>query len=302
MSPEIANRRDEILAVIDEYGSQKAFAEAIGFGESRISRALDPEKATDRRLAPIERAIARLRKGESGDGSSGNEGDVSIPGTHDWDIDSADPSEITRALMRIGKEAGALAERLEESYLLHIYLDTAAAAGEGTVIFEPERRVTIPVPKEIIRALVGFNPPDAMIAFFCRGRSMLPTFPDGTLLFIDPNDRGDLPGRYVILKNGKPPELITKKVSPILSGGFTLVSDNQLEGYPNETYKPLDDPDEADAPLVVNVLTGDRVDLRIAGRVLWPRSLPDMARVDEVALLFRSFFTGAANTLHDRGL
>jgi phage repressor protein C with HTH and peptisase S24 domain len=70
MDAQLAKRRDDILDVIDDFGTQKAFAEAIDMDPSRISRALNKDHVSDRRLAPIERAIAKLQSGQ-GDGDSG---------------------------------------------------------------------------------------------------------------------------------------------------------------------------------------------------------------------------------------
>lgn len=70
MDAQLAKRRDDILNVIDDFGTQKAFAEAIDMDPSRISRALNKDHVSDRRLAPIERAIAKLQSGQ-GDGDSG---------------------------------------------------------------------------------------------------------------------------------------------------------------------------------------------------------------------------------------
>jgi hypothetical protein len=61
MDAELMARRARILDAITSLGSQKAFAEATGLDESRISRALNPDMITNRRLIPLERAITRLK-------------------------------------------------------------------------------------------------------------------------------------------------------------------------------------------------------------------------------------------------
>lgn len=63
---ELAARRNALLRKIEEYGSQAAFCKAYGLTQSRVSRALDPEKMSDRRLSPIERAIERKAESQEG--------------------------------------------------------------------------------------------------------------------------------------------------------------------------------------------------------------------------------------------
>lgn len=60
MPESLTARRQRILDKIESFGSQKAFAEAIGMNQSRVSKALNAQWLSDRRLAPIEQAIFQM--------------------------------------------------------------------------------------------------------------------------------------------------------------------------------------------------------------------------------------------------
>lgn len=61
MPETIEGRRRRVEAVAEGMGSQKALADALEMSEPRISKALNKELASDRRLAPIERAISEKK-------------------------------------------------------------------------------------------------------------------------------------------------------------------------------------------------------------------------------------------------
>lgn len=61
MAESIEQRRRRVQAVADGMGSQKALADALNMSEPRISKALNRELSSDRRLAPIERGISEKR-------------------------------------------------------------------------------------------------------------------------------------------------------------------------------------------------------------------------------------------------
>lgn len=159
MSPDMAERRERILTVVAEFGSQKAFAQAIGFGESRISRALDPETISDRRLAPIERAIAKLRKGQNNGSPSTPPASAGVP----------------------------LSEAADAAEVIHIpEVQIEADAGDGT---DPtaygieEVNGELRLPAWYIRAEYGVEPARVR-QIRTRGTSMEPTIYAGQRLLV----------------------------------------------------------------------------------------------------------------------
>ena len=69
VSDDLTKRRGAILDVIDQIGSQKAASEVLDISESRLSKALNLKTISDRRLAPIERAIDKWKDSKLPEGN-----------------------------------------------------------------------------------------------------------------------------------------------------------------------------------------------------------------------------------------
>ena len=64
MARTLEQRRKEVARLVFEHwGTQAEFARVAGYTPAKVSRALDPDQATDRKLAPLEVKIAELLEG-----------------------------------------------------------------------------------------------------------------------------------------------------------------------------------------------------------------------------------------------
>ena len=153
---ELLRRQEKIREVMDRFPTQKEFAEAIGMKGPRISKALKPENASDRRLAPIERAIDEWKQAESSNGKE----------------ESQIPTEA-------GAPKGLSDEQLEKFGLVRIaHTNVEAGAGdEREVDFVEEDGATV-MPRWYVRQEFGVRP-ERVKRIKVRGDSMRPTLREG---------------------------------------------------------------------------------------------------------------------------
>ena len=168
-------------------------------------------------------------------------------------------------------------------------------AGDGgfQVVDLDRDAITLRVFKQFIYDLLGFWPPDTMEALRIVGNSMKPTFRDGQLVLVDPVHKlGGMVNlrRYVIYIH----DLRTNEWSPLAKriirrpgGGFRIVSDNRAYGEADMVLYPKEDGHLYDNE------TGQRIDLRVYGEVLWPRDQEEKDRVQSA--------TNALETLISEG-
>lgn len=85
--PDLSDRIAAVRAFVEDFGSQKDAADAIGISQPNLSKALNPEKSTAGRLDTVEGLIARWQLGQSRDtprivlGTGGpiHEGPITVP-------------------------------------------------------------------------------------------------------------------------------------------------------------------------------------------------------------------------------
>ena len=144
--PDLSDRIQAIHREIKRYGSQKAFCERIGVSESRLSRALQPALASDRRLAPIERAIAETQS------ESGIQNEL-----------SGDPVGYTR--------------------VPEVVLEPSAGPGTDEEVEVEEVQGDTLLPDTFIRREYGVSP-ERLRTIRVRGSSMEPTIRPGQRLLV----------------------------------------------------------------------------------------------------------------------
>lgn len=123
---------------------------------------------------------------------------------------------------------------IDEADLINVpRYNVFASAGDGILpVDETEGMDSVILSRVFIKRLGGN--PDACHIIFARGDSMLPTIPDGSLLLIDRSKYSIKDNAVFAFRVG---EMIrVKRVRLRLDHGIDLVSDNQIAGYPPETY------------------------------------------------------------------
>ena len=118
--------------------------------------------------------------------------------------------------------------------------NVVAAAGDGIVpIDELDEMGDVVFARSFIRRLGGT--PEECHIIFARGESMLPTIPEGSLLLIDRSKRRIEDNGVFVFRVGE--MLKVKRARWRIDQRLDLVSDNQVAGYPPETYtlRELDD-------------------------------------------------------------
>lgn len=108
-----------------------------------------------------------------------------------------------------------------------------AAAGNGIVpVDEQEPREEIILTRTFLRRL-GAQAESCHI-IFAKGESMQPTIPDGSLLLIDLSKSQIVDNGVFVFRVGD--DIKVKRARWRVDQRIDLVSDNQLAGYPPETY------------------------------------------------------------------
>ena len=108
-----------------------------------------------------------------------------------------------------------------------------AAAGNGIVpVDEQEPREEIILTRSFLRRL-GAQAESCHI-IFAKGESMQPTIPDGSLLLIDLSKSQIVDNGVFVFRVGE--DIKVKRARWRIDHRLDLVSDNQLAGYPPETY------------------------------------------------------------------
>lgn len=134
-----------------------------------------------------------------------------------------------------GTESGVLAPLEPESLdLIRVpRYNVAAAAGDGLVpVDEFDDLSTVVLARSFIRRLGGA--PEQCHVIFARGESMLPTIPEGSLLLIDRSKNHIEDNAVFVFRVGE--AIKVKRARWRIDQRIDLVSDNQLAGYPPETY------------------------------------------------------------------
>ncbi|MBC7313556.1 MAG: transcriptional regulator [Rhizobium sp.] len=122
---------------------------------------------------------------------------------------------------------------LEDGMIRIKHYNVAAAAGEGLVpVDEHEEPEDIILARSFLRRL-GASPEGSQV-IFARGESMLPTIPDGSLLLVDRSKTRIDDNGVFVFRIGE--GIKVKRARWRADQRIDLVSDNQLAGYPPETY------------------------------------------------------------------
>ncbi len=124
-------------------------------------------------------------------------------------------------------------EPKEERFVRISSYNVSAAAGSGLVpVDEDEEPEEIVLARSFMRR-IGASPEQSQV-IFARGESMMPTIPDGSLLLID-RSKTDIDDNGVfVFRVGE--GIKVKRARWRADERIDLVSDNQLGGYPPETY------------------------------------------------------------------
>lgn len=129
--------------------------------------------------------------------------------------------------------------------------------------------------RELFKHLLGFSPPPDLEGVYVTGHSMEPGLQDDQLVLYKPVSDIVSGKRYVVhLYDPMTADWYTrvKRLDRIVGGGLRIISDNPRI---NDTVCTLNEHDK-----LVNEETGRTVDIRIIGRVLWPREDTDAAQMD----------------------
>lgn len=124
-------------------------------------------------------------------------------------------------------------EAANENMIRIKHYNVSAAAGTGLVpVDEHEEQDDIILARSFLRRLGAA--PDQSQVIFARGESMLPTIPDGSLLLIDRSKTHLVEGGVFVFRVGE--GIKVKRARWRADQRIDLLSDNQLAGYPPETY------------------------------------------------------------------
>ncbi|MFN3443230.1 MAG: S24 family peptidase [Rhizobium rosettiformans] len=136
--------------------------------------------------------------------------------------------------MRPGaSRAPAVVTELGDGMVRIKHYNVSAAAGTGLVpVDEHEEQDDIILARSFLRRLGAA--PDQSQVIFARGESMLPTIPDGSLLLIDRSKTHLVEGGVFVFRVGE--GIKVKRARWRADQRIDLLSDNQLAGYPPETY------------------------------------------------------------------
>jgi transcriptional regulator with XRE-family HTH domain len=124
-------------------------------------------------------------------------------------------------------------EAANENMIRIKHYNVSAAAGTGLVpVDEHEEQDDIILARSFLRRL-GASPEGSQV-IFAKGESMLPTIPDGSLLLIDRSKTHIEEGGVFVFRIGE--GIKVKRARWRADQRIDLISDNQLAGYPPETY------------------------------------------------------------------
>ena len=205
-SSTISQRVAALKDFVATYESQKDAAEALKISESRLSRALDPHKATDRKLAPIERAVAEM---QSGDGA---------------------PAGVRETKIRYMTRRERLVTEADIRPPPILVPRLVASAGPSG--FELQEYASVQIDPDELRRRYQVDP-SRVGEMVVSGPSMYPTLAPGSIVRIylmngEPIRDGVI---YVLQEKAVPHGVLVKRVK-FSRGRVTVASDN--ESYPTD--------------------------------------------------------------------
>ena len=171
------------------------------------------------------------------------------------------------------KSKPALLSALEEDedyFRLTIYGSVHPGAGGGRLVYAVDEgdKDEYLHSRRIFHDLLGFWPPEDLRGVYIRGESMEPGLTDGQLVLYRPTRNLVSGHRYLLLiedpLTGDWP-LYVKRLQVMAGGGIKIISDNPGLGIEDELLVPNDEGE------LIHQRTMRRVQLRVVGRVLWPR-------------------------------
>lgn len=191
--------------------------------------------------------------------------------------------------------------------VVSVYTDIRASGGPGFSVdlLDGDEARRLSAAKELLTALLGFRPPDALGALYVEGESMVNPrarsggLPDGQFVLFEPlSGIADFVSgaRYVLVADdhawGR--RVHVKRLHLGLDGVLTVASDNPRAPAPEERLVP--DPDGEPGQLV-HATSGRPVSVAVVGRVVWPRESDDERTVRAVTetierLVASGFFPG----------
>lgn len=201
----LSERHSRLVALADTFDTQKAFSEAIGLGESRVSKALAGDSVTERKLLPIEYAVSERklwrRLKEEGNSDSEPAAPVSAP--------DLPPVESNATLVDLG----------ESSIWIPYFPARLGAAQSGQDPYDIEPEGGFPLPAAFARRL-GLH--GNLFAADVAGDSMRDQFNDGDVVFGKRQKEWDREAIYALYIDGG---LLVKRI--VKEGKrYQLVSNN----------------------------------------------------------------------------
>lgn len=251
--PEVTSERLALFqAWVDRFASQSEAASAIGVSPSTISRALNPDLATNRKLAPLERAAERFD-------AELQETQQPLPRDRTRALFEPAPAE-SAAPKHVARSEPALREANYDDAVL-VPLDGHASAGPGYEnggdgeADDPRRYVVIS--REVARR-AGANA-ETLRASTIHGDSLVPDVQPGQIVWYQPGHFiGD--GLYIVSLDGLE---IAKYVQLRPGGRLVLKSRNRT--YDDILLIPQRDADTENT--YREVQTDEVCTLRIVGKV-----------------------------------
>jgi SOS-response transcriptional repressor LexA len=129
--------------------------------------------------------------------------------------------------------AEMLVEETGKFFRVRYFADIRASAGGGADVFN-ENYEYIDVDRTLMESLVGAYPSKEIEAIHVEGESMEPTLPDGSIVFIDRQQRDPSKDGIFVAATGS--GLFIKRIRRRADGMVELISDNPL--YTPELLPP----------------------------------------------------------------
>jgi phage repressor protein C with HTH and peptisase S24 domain len=203
-----------------------------------------------------------------------------------WLIEGEPPMSDRNDTSLRKNDSSSIDSLFKDTASLEVLTEVKASAGGGRVNYPDEARHRVEVPRHFIAQIIGFMPPRRVGVMFAEGDSMRPTIEDDEMILYKPAEDVASGGIYVLWRDSG---LIVKRVQKLSGGGYRLISDNKYHDYRDETLVPTD---TSNGHLLKNKETGRTVDLRVVGKVIFPRRDTDRLHVKQVAEIIKSVAGG----------